>query len=76
LYYNKFTYINQQRRRLGRILIIYPDAARASPFDGGGGGGGGAAAGVPTPTAAPSSPTRPSLRLRAPPPVYTANYSI
>jgi len=31
LYYNKFTYINQQRRRLGRILIIYPDAARASP---------------------------------------------
>lgn len=35
LYYNKFTYINQQRRRLGRILIIYPDAARASPWEGG-----------------------------------------
>jgi len=73
LYYNKFTYINQQRRRLGRILIIYPDAARASPFDGGGGGGGGgaAAAGVPTRTVIP---TRPSLHH--PPLVYTANYSI
>jgi len=58
LYYNKFTYINQQRRRLGRILIIYPNAARASPFGGGGGGsggggGGGAAAGVPTRTVIP-----------------------
>jgi len=72
LYYNKFTYINQQRRRLGRILIIYPDAARASPFgDGGGGGSGGAAAGVPTRTVIH---TRPSLHHS--PLVYTASYSI